>query len=71
MFFGCNGVVLPIISAGMEIRTWSTEKIIGVAAGVLAGMIALCCGCCCFCRRKRRRKASEKEVDLLEGDYKV
>ncbi len=68
MFFGCNGVVLPILSTGMEISTWSTEKIVGVAAGVLAGLVALCCLCCCCCKRSRRRGA-EKELEVVDLPY--
>jgi hypothetical protein len=55
-FFGCSGLIMPIINAGVAMSNWTLSQALGAAAGLLCCLIAMCC----FCKTCRRNKNEMK-----------
>ena len=54
MFFGCSGVVMPVISAVYQAKGWSMAHTLGVAVGTLAALLAVCLLLPKFCTRNKK-----------------
>jgi lysophospholipase L1-like esterase len=69
-FFGCSGVVMPLINAGNEMRTWSVAKLLSVAGTFMAFSVLVCyllCKRCCG----RKGRDDEKSIALIPTKNKV